>query len=388
MHTVEKQRSTTFCTTACLSRFSPQLIAGPIVHHKEMLPQFAEKSLYKIKADNLAVGVTIFSIGLFKKVILADGIAVYATPMFDAAEWYDSLTFFEAWCGALAYSLQLYFDFSGYSDMAIGIARMFGVKLPINFYSPYKAHNIIEFWRRWHITLSRFLRDYLYFPIGGNRRGVSRRYVNVMITMLLGGLWHGAGWTFVVWGGLHGGYIIINDGWLAIRKRFLGDKAGDNTLVGRATGRIMTFTVVVIAWVVFRAESLDGAMNMYAAMFGLNGISLPWELVGTLGALESWLLGLGVTFDGAFYNTFVEETTSGGVFIASLLLLVWFFPNTLECMTNQRPALGLDRFGIEPTTVRLTRWRPRTGWAIGVATLALFSILSLTNVSEFLYFQF
>ena len=180
--------------------FFPQLIAGPIVHHKEMLPQFAEKSLYKIKADNLAVGVTIFIIGLFKKVILADGIAVYATPMFDAAEWYDSLTFFEAWCGALAYSLQLYCDFSGYSDMAIGIARMFGVKLPINFYCPYKAHNIIEFWRRRHITLSRFLRDYLYFPIGGNRRGVSRRYVNVMITMLLGGLWHGAGWTFVVWG--------------------------------------------------------------------------------------------------------------------------------------------------------------------------------------------
>jgi|SaaInlStandDraft_6_1057023.scaffolds.fasta_scaffold27026_2 alginate O-acetyltransferase complex protein AlgI len=174
--------------------FFPQLIAGPIVHHKEMLPQFAKDVVYKLRSKHIAIGLTVFSIGLFKKVVLADGVSVYATPMFDAAEAGVLLTFFEAWGGALAYSFQLYFDFSGYSDMAIGLARMFGIRLPLNFNSPYKATSIIDFWRRWHITLSRFLRDYLYIPLGGSRcRGEPRRFINVMVTMVLGGLWHGAG---------------------------------------------------------------------------------------------------------------------------------------------------------------------------------------------------
>ncbi len=155
--------------------FFPQLIAGPIVHHKEMLPQFANNIVYKIRSKNLAIGITIFALGLFKKVVLADGVSVYSTPVFDAAESGVILTFFEAWAGALAYTFQLYFDFSGYSDMAIGIARMFGILLPLNFNSPYKSTSIIDFWRRWHITLSRFLRDYLYIPLGGNKKGKLRR---------------------------------------------------------------------------------------------------------------------------------------------------------------------------------------------------------------------
>ncbi|MCG8098700.1 MAG: MBOAT family protein, partial [Candidatus Thiodiazotropha taylori] len=201
--------------------FFPQLIAGPIVHHKEMLPQFDQDSIYKINNHYLALGLTIFSIGLFKKVVLADNVAVYANLIFSAAENGEPLSFFEAWVGALAYTFQLYFDFSGYSDMAIGLAYMFGIKLPINFNSPYKATSIIDFWRRWHITLSRFLRDYLYFTLGGNKMGLVRRYANLFITMLLGGIWHGAGWTFVFWGMLHGFYLMVNHAWRKFRSSVL-----------------------------------------------------------------------------------------------------------------------------------------------------------------------
>jgi alginate O-acetyltransferase complex protein AlgI len=181
--------------------YFPHLIAGPILHHNEMIPQFERPSTYRFSYENISAGMTIFFIGLFKKVILADGIAPPVGPIFDAAAAGVQLTFLEAWVGALCYSFQLYFDFSGYCDMAIGISRLFGIALPLNFHSPYKAENIIEFWRRWHMTLSRFLRDYLYIPLGGSRTTLRRRHVNVMVTMLLGGLWHGAGWTFILWGG-------------------------------------------------------------------------------------------------------------------------------------------------------------------------------------------
>nr|WP_297496400.1 MBOAT family protein [Ferrovum sp.] len=188
--------------------YFPHLIAGPVLHHKEMMPQFAHPITYRPHWENFSVGLTLFTIGLFKKVILADGIAPYANLVFNAADHGTQILFTEAWGGALAYTFQLYFDFSGYTDMALGISCLFGVKLPINFDSPYKSVNIIDFWRRWHITLSRFLRDYLYFPLGGNRKGPFRRYANLMATMVLGGLWHGAGWTFIIWGTLHGFYLI------------------------------------------------------------------------------------------------------------------------------------------------------------------------------------
>ena len=184
--------------------FFPQLIAGPIVHHKEILPQFEKASIYKFSQRTLSIGLTVFIAGLFKKVIFADRIAEYSNLAFAAASQGINLTFSESWVGALGYSLQLYFDFSGYSDMAIGAAYMFGIRLPLNFNSPYKAISIVDFWRRWHITLSHFLRDYLYIPLGGSRQGELRRYSNLFVTMLLGGLWHGAGWTFVFWGALHG----------------------------------------------------------------------------------------------------------------------------------------------------------------------------------------
>jgi alginate O-acetyltransferase complex protein AlgI len=261
--------------------FFPQLIAGPIVHHKKILPQFAKHVLYKLDVTNLSIGLTIFCLGLFKKVVMADGLSVYASPVFSAAEQGTAITFFEGWSGALAYTFQLYFDFSGYSDMAIGIAKMFNVDLPLNFYSPYKATNIIDFWRRWHITLSSFLRDYLYFPLGGSRKGTIRRYINLMITMLLGGLWHGASWTFVVWGGVHGFYLVINHAWHAVRKAF-GSDLTKTSLLGRMTGRVITFLAVTISWVMFRAETFSGATNIFEGMAGQHGFVLPAQVVNVI----------------------------------------------------------------------------------------------------------
>lgn len=262
--------------------FFPQLIAGPIVHHREMIPQFSLDSIYRIQwSSGFGSGAAVFLIGLFKKVVIADGVAAYATPVFDAAESGVPITFFEAWAAALSYTFQLYFDFSGYSDMAIGLALMFNIRLPLNFASPYKAANIIEFWRRWHMTLSGFLRDYIYIPLGGNRRGRPRRYANLMTTMLLGGLWHGAGWTFVVWGGLHGFYLVVNHAWHALRRK-VGWYSGGPRFATQAISWTLTFLAVVVAWVVFRAETFGGAQNILSGMVGRHGFVLPTQVAAVL----------------------------------------------------------------------------------------------------------
>ena len=246
--------------------FFPQLIAGPIVHHAEILPQLAKRWRIDLTSD-LALGLFIFMIGLAKKALLADSFAGIATPIFDSADGGAALTAKEAWVGALAYTFQIYFDFSGYSDMAIGIARMFGLRLPINFASPYKSVGIIDFWRRWHITLSRFLRDYLYIPLGGNRSGRIRRYLNLLITMLLGGIWHGAGWGFVIWGFLHGTFLMIEHGFRTLFAR--APLPLPHPLVC-GLGWAVTFLAVVLAWVPFRAVTLDGMIGMWGAMAGLS----------------------------------------------------------------------------------------------------------------------
>ncbi|NLY03504.1 MAG: MBOAT family protein, partial [Campylobacter sp.] len=187
--------------------YFPHLLAGPILHHKEMMPQFANKFNFVKNYRNIALGLFIFSIGLFKKVVIADTFAVWANAGFDTS---STLNLIEAWATSLSYTFQLYFDFSGYTDMAIGSSLLFNIRLPINFNSPYKALSIQDFWRRWHMTLSRFLRNYLYIPLGGNRRGKYRTYINLLVTFLLGGLWHGAGWTFIAWGALHGIALVIH----------------------------------------------------------------------------------------------------------------------------------------------------------------------------------
>jgi D-alanyl-lipoteichoic acid acyltransferase DltB (MBOAT superfamily) len=238
-----------WCATPCSSPSFTLDRRGQCCITAEMMPQFAREETYRFRLDNFLIGTGFLLIGLFKKVVLADGIQPYVGPVFEADAGY-ALTALEAWGGVLAYTLQLYFDFSGYSDMAIGLSKMLNIDLPLNFNSPYKATNIADFWRRWHMTLSRFLRDYLYIPLGGNRHGPTRRYMNLLITMLLGGLWHGAGWTFVIWGALHGVYLMVHQLWLAVR-RWLGHDLDRTTRAGTAIAVGITFLSAVVAWVFF-----------------------------------------------------------------------------------------------------------------------------------------
>ncbi len=350
--------------------FFPQLVAGPIVHHKEMMPQFEKRETFRFDPQNLSVGLTIFIIGLFKKVVIADSLAQYANPVFHAAEAGVALTTIEAWGGALAYTFQLYFDFSGYSDMAIGLARMFGIKLPLNFHSPYKADSIVEFWRRWHITLSRFLRDYLYIPLGGNRKGPLRRYGNLLITMLLGGLWHGAGWTFIVWGGLHGVYLIINHAWLAMKRKLLPQRKKSSP-AGRIVGILITFTAVTLAWVFFRAESMGGAFNLLTAMFGGNGTYLPLEAKDLFGASPELFRQL---------NYFNAEEQLQLLLVA--LAIVWLLPNTQQFMSRYEPAFHYHHV----EKLRLL-WRPTAWWSavFSLVTIVTLYTIMKTGYEEFIY---
>jgi alginate O-acetyltransferase complex protein AlgI len=290
--------------------YFPHLIAGPILHHKQMMPQFAKPLTYRLDWSNISVGTTILAIGLVKKVLIADTFGQIATPVFSLAQHGGHPTLTTAWAGALAYTLQLYFDFSGYSDMAIGISRLFNVKLPLNFNSPYKATNIIDFWRRWHMTLSAFLLKYVYIPLGGNRHGKARRYLNLLLTMLLGGLWHGAGWTFVLWGGLHGIYLIVNHGFRSVVGRF-GWSVERFGVVGTIATGLLTFVAVTVGWVFFRAENFDTAQLMLWGMVGGHGISRQ-PVFGEAGFNNKEILLL----------------------ISSGLLIVWFLPNS-----QQFPAL-------------------------------------------------
>ncbi len=377
-----------FSHYALFVTFFPQLIAGPIVHHKEMLPQFMQSKRFKLCAENMVVGLTIFFIGLFKKTVLADGIAQYASPVFQASAEGEAVTLFVAWGGALAYTFQLYFDFSGYSDMAIGAARLFGIKLPLNFHSPYKATNIVEFWRRWHITLSRFLRDYLYIALGGNKKGSGRRYANLFITMLLGGLWHGAGWNFVIWGALHGCYLSINHLWNKIKPTPTHSKQHLN--IGKVIAWSITFLAVIIGWVFFRAVDLNSALLILKGMAGLNGISIPNAIAAQLGSRSQLLETYGVQF-----------TLGGGaefmytyLWILLLFFVAIFFPNTQEIMARQQPVL--EKYKSFPQESVNSQnfisqhfvWKATKTWVWITALTAALGLLSLSKVSEFLYFQF
>ena len=368
----------------------PHLIAGPVLHHKQMMPQFANPATYRVNSEHVAVGLTIFVLGLAKKVLIADNLAEYATPIFNAARDGHVLMLFEAWTGALAYTLQLYFDFSGYSDMAIGLSLMFNIRLPLNFDSPYKSTNIIDFWRRWHMTLSAFLRDYLYFALGGNRKGSAHRYINLMTTMLLGGLWHGAGWTFVVWGGLHGFYLMVNHGWRAVKVRLGWGEGGRLAKLGAGA---LTFLAVVVAWVFFRADSFTTAQTILAGMAGLNGVSFPTSLEARLGQISTLVPHIKVIFAGSTPNT---NLNTGDVLrnIGLGLALVWLFPNVRQIMRHYRPTWE-DMAGkatpAQLSTGRVARWvtwRPTAIHAIALNLLFISCIDNMSKVSEFLYFQF
>jgi D-alanyl-lipoteichoic acid acyltransferase DltB (MBOAT superfamily) len=333
--------------------FFPQLIAGPIVHHSEVMPQFRAMATKVREKDywlESAVGLTLLLIGLVKKVCIADQLAPYATNVFDhAAQGSYRIGLLAAWQGALAYTVELYTDFSGYSDMAIGLARMFGVTLPANFNSPYKSTSIIEFWRCWHMTLSRFLRDYLYVPLGGNRRGSLRRYFNLMITMLLGGLWHGAGWTYVAWGGLHGLYLLANHAW-----RNLGKGA-----LPPPPAWFITLLAVITGWVFFRASDFASAANIVEGMFGLNGAGDP--------------------IPGA-------RKATGLVLSAIALAATAILPNSQQIMRGFAPVLGK----VDPPRGLLAGlvWAPSRGTAALSAAAIIAVVLYSWGTTEFLYFQF
>jgi len=322
--------------------YFPHLIAGPILHHKDMIPQFERAAAKRPDAHMILCGLIIFAIGLFKKTCLADGIQPLVTLAFGP----NAPSFDQAWIGALAYTFQLYFDFSGYSDMAIGISLMFGIFLPLNFNSPYKAMSIIDFWRRWHMTLSQFLRDYLYIPLGGNRRGRTLRYANLMITMVLGGLWHGAAWTFVAWGALHGAYLCINHAWNnygpAVAPRF--------ARLANIAAFILTFLSVVVAWVFFRADSMS------SAIYVLSKMADPTQI--------------------AFGRGEMAYT----VFIIVYAAIAWFAPNTQTIM-------GYDH---KNRTVGqgLCAWQKRSVFLYAAAAVLAFGILGIQQHSEFIYFRF
>ena len=332
-----------FLNYALFVTFFPQLIAGPIVHHGEMMPQFASKWNLVKNYKNIAAGLFIFSIGLFKKVVIADTFATFATNGFDKAE---TLNMLEAWATSLSYTFQLYFDFSGYTDMAIGIALLFNIRLPINFNSPYKAKDIQDFWRRWHITLSRFLKDYIYIPLGGNRVSSFRVYANLMTTFILGGLWHGAGWTFIFWGFLHGGALVIHRAY----KSF-------GFTMNSILAWFITFNFINISWVFFRAKEWDDAIKVLSSMLG-GVIMLDYHWKEKLSFLD-------VSFGPWMQNIYADKYLLMYLLISILLILL--FKNTSELLKSYKTS---------KTTLL---------WA---AILSIYSILDMNKVSEFLYFNF
>jgi len=336
-----------FLNYALFVTFFPQLIAGPIVHHKEMMPQFASKWNLVKNYRNIATGIFIFSIGLFKKVVIADTFSKWATAGFDVA---PTLNLIEAWATSLSYTFQLYFDFSGYTDMAIGAALLFNIKLPINFDSPYKATSIQDFWRRWHITLSRFLRDYIYIPLGGNRKGNFRTYINLLATFILGGIWHGAGWTFVLWGFMHGMALAIHRLWTNLGFR-----------MNKYLAWFITFNFINVAWVFFRAKEFEDAIKVLSGMVGNSGVVLQQKYLDKYSFLSDLNIEAGR----------VTQHIGGGTdvlfYLSIAFLIILLLKNAMYFYKN---------FKINLLSICITI----------ILIITVFSHFS--NISEFLYFNF
>lgn len=378
--------------------YFPHLVAGPILHHAHMFPQF-ERMNSRGLGENLAVGISVFSIGLFKKVIIADSLAPYADYVFNIAAQGGEVTAAQALLAALAFTFQLYFDFSGYCDMAAGISRMFGITLPINFDAPYRATNIIDFWRRWHITLSNFLRDYLYIPLGGNRKGPVRRYLNLLIVMLVGGFWHGAGWTFIIWGGLHGGALAMNH-FAREYLNFTFIRKGPLKIVWAAGSALLTFSFVVFAWIFFRAENWAVAKKMILAIG-----SWPTKN-GFLGLIEqfeqeryfvlSWIDVLiarfhNVVLDQGDIVSTLEQTAlyqTGPSVIAPLTLAATITFLAPSCPELFRGLKVYHHFALKRCDDIVPIFEVRWQWCLLCSVLFVSGIVGLSTPSPFLYFQF
>ncbi|MFC6465190.1 MBOAT family O-acyltransferase [Marinilactibacillus sp. GCM10026970] len=339
-----------FISYSLFVTFFPQLIAGPIVHHRELLPQLNLEKNKILNYENVALGLYIFSIGLFKKVIIADSFAVWANQGFSSSE---PLPFLHAWIASLSYTFQLYYDFSGYSDMAIGIGLLFNIRLPLNFNSPYKSIHIQEFWQKWHITLSKFLTDYIYIPLGGNRKGLYRIYINIFLVFLISGIWHGSGWTFIIWGVCHGIASIIYRLW----------KKYSNYKLPKWFAWFITFQFVNFTWIIFRSNSINQAINLILGMLGLNGIEL--------GLLDVYDTNVGLLSIVTLLESLLDISLAGSI---QILILVFFvliatltFKNTYQ------------------KSIEFTNNKKE-----GVTTFIILSVsvLFLIRVTEFLYFNF
>ena len=359
--------------------FFPQLIAGPIVHYREMMPQFHRVSC-RFDKDNVSVGLTLFAFGLFQKAFIADNIAQFVTPIYERASSGSGIALVAAWVAAVGFTLQIYFDFSGYTNMALGIARLFGVRLPPNFNSPLQASSIIDFWQRWHMTLTRFLTAYIYNPLllwltrrravrgrpgfAGRNKGIGvfieLLMFPILLTMLVAGIWHGAGYTFIVWGVLHGLFLTVNHAWRLLGPKLWRDKSRYERFMQPA-GFLLTFACVAASMVIFRAANLKTATDLLQGMLGLHGIGLRSGIV-----LKSVVFWIGTS-----------------AFIA------FACPNTLQILSQYEPALGWKPSPHDGATVR-TRilWQPSLAWAVAVSTIVTIGILYLGGQSEFLYWQF
>ncbi len=367
--------------------FFPQLIAGPIVHHAEVMPQLKDAPRRDFSQD-LSIGLSIFIIGLFKKVVIADTLAVYADAGYASIGAGQTLDFASAWVTVLSYSLQLYFDFSGYSEMAVGLGRMFGIKLPVNFLSPYKSASIVEFWRRWHITLSRFLRDYLYIPLGGNRHGPARRYLHLGLVMLLGGLWHGANWTFAVWGALHGLMLAINHAWAALP---LSQTRLFRNALAHAAFVLLTFILVTLAWVPFRSQTLSQAMTMLAFLVPGPGTLasskafLTAQFVEIFGSFNTWFPPRELWPTVLAPNYLATMAKPAGLLLVLVAAVTFLMPNTFRLLGRFEPAIGIDD-RLQDGSGILRRLGPAQAVLLGF--MLVVSVLGLARVSPFLYFQF
>lgn len=387
--------------------FFPQLIAGPIVHYREMVPQFSRMQPKLYSAD-LVAGIALFSIGLFKKVVLADGIAPYASLGFTAAANGEQVGFFTAWLSALAFTFQIYFDFSGYSDMALGLGRFFGITLPANFNSPLKASSIIEFWNRWHITLTRFLTDYIYTPtvlnlsrsrmrkgkpVMGRRAPAIETFIMLvswptMLVMTISGLWHGSGLTYVLWGVMHGVLLVVNHAWRQWRPNWNPEQYNR---VMSPVGFVITFTAVVLTLVMFRAASVTDAVVLYKGLVGFNGVTIPVSIAGQLGSFEPILTNLGVTTDLGSGRNFLFSS----VWVFTLFIVSIFLPNSLDIMRDFQPALHFKAARDHAKTLRyrlaeaqISALTLTNAWALLVAALFVLGVIGLSRPSEFLYWQF
>jgi alginate O-acetyltransferase complex protein AlgI len=383
--------------------FFPQLVAGPIVHFREMMPQF-QRVTCRFDMQNMSVGLTLFAMGLFKKAVLADGVAAHVTPIYDLAASGGHVSLLSAWIAALGFTLQLYFDFSGYSDMALGLGRFVGVKLPPNFDSPLKATSIIDFWLRWHMTLTRFLTAYLYNPLVlsltrrrfakglsgvGGRSSTPGAFLQLiagpsLLTMFVSGFWHGAGYLFILWGLLHGTYLTINHAWRAVVTRRWTNKHSYARIMN-PVGFVMTFLGVVFGMVLFRSPTVATAKDVLEGMLGLNGLTLPTKIYEHVGPLVNALHPIiSVTPAGE-----LRDLADPVAWVAGLLMIALLMPNSLQLLARYEPALGIKE---RPDDLgwmgRLLRWSPTIPWAVATSVLAAIAVVWIGGKSEFLYWQF